>query len=162
LRRYAERTDKQADIALAKQDLAAAQASVAKARADLAQASIRAPIAGRILEIHARPGERVGSDGLLDMGATDAMMVKAEVYESDVGRLQVGQRAVATATPFDTPLTGVLERIGLQVQRQAIVDAAPAANTDARVVEAWIRLDAASSEPASRFTNLQVRVQIEP
>ncbi len=89
------------------------------------------------------------------------MMVEAEIYESDVGRVAVGQRAVVTATPLPEPLTGRVERIGLQVQRQEIVDAAPAANTDARVVEAWIRLDPASSGRAQGLTGLQVRARVE-
>jgi HlyD family secretion protein len=162
LRRYAEAGDGQADIALARQELATAEAAVAAAQADLAQTSIRAPSAGRILEIHVRPGERLGMTGLLDLGATDAMMAKAEIYESDVGRLAIGQAATVTALPLGEPLAGTVERIGLHVRRQTIVDEIPAANTDARVVEVWIRLDAPSSARASRFTNLQTRVRIEP
>jgi HlyD family secretion protein len=162
LGRYSQELDTQADVVLARQDLAAAEAAVARAEADLAQASIRAPSAGRILEIHARPGERIGTGGLLDMGATDTMAVKAEIYESDVGRLRIGQAATVTAAALDASLAGTLQRVGLQVQRQAVVDAQPAANTDARVVEAWIALDPASSKRASHLTNLQVRVRIEP
>jgi HlyD family secretion protein len=161
-RRFAQAGDGQADIALARQELATAEAAIVAAQADLAQTSIRAPSAGRVLDIHVRPGERLGTTGLLDLGATDAMMVKAEIYESDVGRLAAGQAATVTALPLGAPLAGTVERIGLHVQRQAIVDESPAANTDARVVEVWIRLDAPSSERASRFTNLQTRVRIEP
>jgi HlyD family secretion protein len=115
-----------------------------------------------VLDIHVRPGERIGTASLLDLGRTDRMMVRAEIYESDVGRLRVGQPVSVTSTPLAEPLTGTLARIGLQVQRQAIVDATPAANTDARVVEAWIRLDGASSDRAAGLTGLQVRVRIEP
>ena len=162
LRRYAQTGDGQADIALARQELATAEAAIVAAQADLAQTSIRAPSAGRVLHIHVRPGERLGTTGLLDLGETDAMMVKAEIYESDVGRLALGQAATVTALPLGEPLAGKVERIGLHVQRQAIVDESPAANTDARVVEIRIRLDAPYSERASRFTNLQTRVRIEP
>jgi HlyD family secretion protein len=52
-------------------------------------------------------------------------------------------------------------RIGLEVGRQTIVDAAPAANTDARVIKVTVTLDPASSEVAKRFTNLQVTTRIE-
>jgi HlyD family secretion protein len=48
------------------------------------------------------------------------------------------------------------------VRRQEIVNSIPAANTDARVVEVWVRLEKASSEAAARFVNLQVRAEFLP
>lgn len=44
-------------------------ATITSRRSTLEQATIRA-FNGRILTIHARPGERIGSDGVLEMGAT--------------------------------------------------------------------------------------------
>ncbi|MBV9076804.1 MAG: HlyD family efflux transporter periplasmic adaptor subunit [Methylobacteriaceae bacterium] len=160
--RYAGPLESQPDILLAAHELASAEAAVAKAEADLVQTSVTAPAGGQILKVHVRPGERIGSGSLLDMGATDTMMVRVEIYESDVGRLAVGRIATVTAQPLATPLTGAVDRVGLQVQRQAIVDATPAANTDARIVEAWIRLDPASSTRAAGLTGLQVRVRVQP
>ena len=48
------------------------------------------------------------------------------------------------------------------VRRQEIVNSIPAANTDARVVEVWVRLEKTSSEAAARFVNLQVRAEFLP
>jgi HlyD family secretion protein len=46
-----------------------------------------------LIEIHTYPGERVGADGILELGRTDEMVAIAEVYETDIGRVRKGQRA---------------------------------------------------------------------
>src|SRR5262249_36375397 len=70
-----------------------ATAKVEHARAELEQTIVRAPADGRILKIHAYPGEEVGSQGILELGKTDRMFVVAEVYETDIGRIRIGQKA---------------------------------------------------------------------
>jgi HlyD family secretion protein len=57
-------------------------------------------------------------------------------------------------------LQGTVTRVGLEVGRQTLTDANPAANTDARVVKVYVRLDPDSSEVAARYTNLQVMGRI--
>ena len=75
----------------------AAQAGLDAARAELELALVRAPIAGRVLEVHARAGERVGPDGVVELGRTDEMFAVAEVYETDIGRVRTGQQATVTS-----------------------------------------------------------------
>jgi multidrug efflux pump subunit AcrA (membrane-fusion protein) len=41
------------------------------ARAELARARVTSPIDGELIEIHTYPGERVGADGILELGRTD-------------------------------------------------------------------------------------------
>lgn len=135
-------------------------ANLVAARARVALSEIRAPIEGRILEIHARPGERVGDDGVLEMGDTRRMMAVAEVYETDVRKVMTGQRAWVRSAAFDEDLAGTVSRVGLKVGRMDAVAADPVAKTDARVVEVRIELD--SSESVEGLTNLQVEVEIEP
>ena len=69
------------------------EAQLAHARAELERAHVRSPIDGRVLDVHAREGERVGEDGIVELGKTDHMFAIAEVYEDDIGRVRVGQRA---------------------------------------------------------------------
>ncbi|MEO0349804.1 MAG: hypothetical protein AAF282_07115 [Cyanobacteria bacterium P01_A01_bin.15] len=46
------------------------------------------------------------------------------------------------ATPvLDTELQGTVQRIGLQVEAQEVINEDPAANIDAKVVEVHIQLD---------------------
>jgi HlyD family secretion protein len=73
---------------------------------DLAQSEVRAPIAGVVLEIDIRPGERPGSDGLMTLGRTDRMMARVEVFQTEIGRVREGQGVELTAAPLATPLTG--------------------------------------------------------
>ncbi|MGA0216043.1 MAG: HlyD family efflux transporter periplasmic adaptor subunit, partial [Vulcanococcus sp.] len=60
---------------------------------DLKDSQLRSPIDGTVLRVYARPGERPGSDGILSVGASDRMEAIAEVYESDIGRIRLGQSA---------------------------------------------------------------------
>ncbi len=139
------------DIALA--DLAAAKAS-------LELAVVRAPLRAQVLEIHAYPGERVGPEGIMDLGRTDRMYAVAEVYETDITSVKVGQLATIRSPAMAGELTGKVERIALKVGRLDVVGTDPIAKTDARVVEVFILLD--DSEVVSRFTNMQVKVEIQP
>ncbi|MBT8068262.1 MAG: efflux RND transporter periplasmic adaptor subunit [Gammaproteobacteria bacterium] len=139
------------DIALA--DLAAAKAS-------LELSIVRAPLRAQVLEIHAYPGERVGPEGVMELGRTDRMYAVAEVYETDIAEVEVGQVATIRTTAIDDELLGKVERISLKVGRLDVIGADPIAKTDARVVEVFILLD--DSEAVSRFTNMQVKLEIQP
>jgi HlyD family secretion protein len=139
------------DIALA--DLAAAQAR-------LELAVVRAPIRAQVLEIHAYPGERVGPEGIMELGRTDRMYAVAEVYETDITAVAVGQAARVFTSAMDTELTGKVERISLKVGRLDVIGTDPIAKTDARVVEVFILLD--DSDAVASFTNMQVKVEIQP
>jgi HlyD family secretion protein len=139
------------DIALA--DLAAAQAR-------LELSVVRSPIRAQVLEIHAYPGERVGPEGVMELGRTDRMYAVAEVYETDIAQVKVGQAAKIRTSAVDEELLGKVERISLKVGRLDVIGADPIAKTDARVVEVFILLD--DSETVSRYTNMQVKVEIQP
>ncbi|MGH0032680.1 MAG: efflux RND transporter periplasmic adaptor subunit [Myxococcota bacterium] len=137
-----------------------AEAELARARAELSRAYVRSPIDGRVLYVHAREGEQVGSDGILELGRTDAMFAVAEVYEDDVARVRVGQRARVRSPALPDDLSGTVDWIHLKVAKQDALGTDPAARKDARVVEVEIRLD--DSAPAAALTNLQVEIEIEP
>src|SRR5580704_1551991 len=81
------------DVQLAEAEVVAATTAVEKARTELEASSIRAPFSGRVLTIHAHPGEEIGPRGVIEIGRTDKMYVIAEVFESDVPRVKVGQNA---------------------------------------------------------------------
>ncbi len=142
-----------------------ARSNLKLAEARLARSIIRAPQAGQVLDILRQPGEAIeistgtaGGQSLLKLGNTSQMSVVAEVYETDVRRVRQGQTAVITSPAFPGQLTGVVERIGLQINKNDVIDTDPAANTDTRVVEVYIRLQ--DSRPVAQLTNLQVDVAI--
>ena len=137
-----------------------ARAQLRHAEVELARSTVRAPIDGQVLEIHARTGEKVGPQGILELGRTDEMYAIAEVYETDVRRIKVGQRARVSSPALEAPLEGVVERVGMKIGKLDALSTDPAARTDARVVEVEIRLD--DSEPVKSLTNLQVEIAIAP
>jgi HlyD family secretion protein len=137
-----------------------ARAEHDQALADLKLAKVRSPISGRVIEVHAREGERVGPDGIMELGRVDEMYAIAEVYETDIPRVRLGQRAIVTSPALDAPLSGAVDWISLTVGRLEDLDTEPSARTDARIVEVEVRLD--DSSTAGRFTNLQVEVEFQP
>jgi HlyD family secretion protein len=142
--------------------VASAEQNLATAEAQMQLTIIRAPQTGQILDIYAEPGEAVSPSGepLLAMGDTRQMYVVAEVYETDVGLVTVGQPVTITSRngAFNETLTGTVETIGLQIAKNDVLDDDPAANADARVVEVRIKVD--QSEVVAGLTNLQVDVAI--
>ena len=149
-----------ANLETAQMELDIALADLAAARARLELAIVRAPIRAQVLEIHAYPGERVGPEGVMELGRTDRMYAVAEVYETDIAQVEVGQAARVRSSAFDDELLGKVERISLKVGRLDVIGADPIAKTDARVVEVFILLD--DSEAVSRYTNMQVKIEILP
>lgn len=138
----------------------AAQAAVSAANAMLALSTVVAPQKGQVLYVHTRPGERIGVEGVIEMGRTDKMYAVAEVYETDILQVKVGQKARILSPALPEPQTGTVERIGLKVGRMDVLGMDPVAQADARVVEVYILLDDASA--VSDLTNLQVEVEIIP
>jgi HlyD family secretion protein len=149
------------DVRSAQAEVNRAIASRKQAKASLAEAEVRSPVDGEVLYIHTRSGEVVSSDGIVELGQTRQMQAIAEVYQSDVSKVKPGQRVRVTGDSFTGELTGTVERVGSQVRRQTIVNTDPSTNIDSRVVEVHANLDAASSQKAAKFTNLQVQVVIE-
>ncbi|MEA5595842.1 ABC exporter membrane fusion protein [Rivularia sp. UHCC 0363] len=148
--------DVQAQFAEVKDTIAA----VNQAKEKLKQVYVRSPQAGEVLEIHTRAGEVVSSDGIVEIGKTSEMYAKAEVYQTDISKIKVGQKAKITSNSLPNELQGEVEWIGSKIRRQTVINTDPSENIDAKVVEVRVRLDDQSSEIASKFTNLQVEVEI--
>jgi HlyD family secretion protein len=149
------------DVAMVLRELAAAEADLAVTRANLDLATIRAPFKGRITAINARPGERIGNDGVVEMGATDNMRAVIEVYQSDIDRIRLNQSAELRADALTQTFAGKVERIGIAIKRQTVVNNDPATATDARVVEVFVALDADTSRKLSAYSRLQVRAKFK-
>jgi len=145
-------------IQLTETKVRVAQAHLARVEAELQRAYIRAPRAGRVLEILVRPGELMGEAGVLELGRVDHMHAIAEVYESDIRYVQVGQKATVRSPAFESDLAGQVKSIRQKVQKQDEIGTDPAARKDARIVEVVVELD--DSRQAAHLTNLQVDILI--
>lgn len=146
------------DVQQAESQVNVAIANLQKAKAELDTAIIRAPISGQVLEVHADPGEQVGEDGIVELGKTDQMYAIAEVYETDIKKVRIGQKAKITSEAFAGEITGIVDQVGLQIRKNDVLNTDPAADTDSRVVEVKIKLD--DSRKVAGLTNLQVDVAI--
>lgn len=162
LARFASRAvDDQPDVVVAARNVAAAEAELARAQMDLGRAEVRAPIAGTILNIHATPGQRPPSQGIMEMGDIGQMMAEVEIWQDRIAAIVTGQPVEIVADALGRSLRGTVESIGLTVGRQGLISDDAAANSDARVIRVLVTLDAESSVIAMRYTNLEAVARID-
>jgi HlyD family secretion protein len=131
---------------------------------DLADSELRAPLAGTVLKIHSRPGERPANDGVLELGAGDQMEAVAEVYESDINRVKLGQvvSLVSENGGFSGSLQARVIRISPQVRQRAVLSTDPTGDADARVVEVRLALDPADAGKVRDLAGLKVIARFTP
>ncbi len=151
------------DVNVERSQVAQARASVARVQEELDLATVKSPQDGQVLKIYTRPGELVGTQGIISLGKTQAMVAVAEVYELDVSRIRVGQIATVTSknNAFSEVLRGKVVEVGLEIGKQDVLNTDPAAQFDARVVEVKVLLDEPSSRRVSGLTNLSLQVAID-
>jgi HlyD family secretion protein len=129
------------DLAISEAEVARARMTVNRAKADMELAAIKAPITGRILKIYAREGESIGTDGFVEMGDTHKMCAVAEVYEADIPRVKIGQKATVKIESSSEVMEGHVIQLGYLIGRRIVLDNDPVKDTDAKIVEVWIQLE---------------------
>jgi HlyD family secretion protein len=152
------------DVEVARTELSRAQAATLRAKANMETSNLRSPQDGQVLVINTKPGEVVSDQkqGIMEIGQTGQMYVVAEIYESDIGKVKLGQKATITSNALDKPLQGTVEQLGLRIAKKNVLDSDPTADVDARIIEVKVRLNPASSRRVEGLTNLQVKVAIQP
>ncbi|MDB5316519.1 MAG: hypothetical protein JWO24_2363, partial [Rhodospirillales bacterium] len=143
-------------------ELAAASAARDKARADAALSRLAAPIAGTVLRVIARTGERISDDGVVEMADLSRLDIVADVYETDLARLHVGATAEIIVPGEPRRFTATLREIGWQVRRAPQSTTDPVAAIDSRTVAVRLALDEAGVAALARRSNMQVQVAIRP
>ena len=125
---------------------------------DLAESELVSPIDGVVLKIHSRVGERPGSDGVMEVGASQAMEALVEVYESDINRISLGQPVTLTSENggFKGTLEGRVERITPQVRQRKVLSTDPTGDADARVIEVDVVLSPESAQRVTQLSGLKV------
>ena len=109
------------NLVVLQHNLEIADAGIAQAREALSHMTITSPIDGVVTRLEAEVGEMVimgtmNNPGTVIMvvGDLSKMLIVAQVDESDVGKLEVGQRATVHVEAFtDREFTGVVESIAL-------------------------------------------------
>ncbi len=153
------------DIKVAQIELEKANIAVKQRKADLEDMKVKVPVAGQILRINTRVGERVNiQQGIVELGQTQQMYVVAEIHETDIAKVRIGQKATISSEygGFEEDITGEVEHLGLQVGAKQLSQAAgnPTQDENSRIVEVKIRINPEDSIKVANFTYMKVRVEI--
>ena len=100
----------------------------------------------------------------MDVGASQTMQARIEVYESDISRIRLGQSVTLSSENggFENELRGSVLRISPQVEQRAVLSTDPTGDADARVVAVDVGLDPADAARVSRLAGLKVIARFKP
>ena len=154
------------DVRVAEVELEKAIVAVERVKAELEDTKVKVPIAGQILRINTRVGEQVNTQqGIVELGRTDEMYAIAEVYETDISKVEIGQPATISSEygGFEGKLKGMVEHLGLQVGAKQLSESSqdPTQDENSRIVEVKVRIDPKDSKKVAGLTNMKVRVEID-
>ncbi len=141
------------DQSLAEADLKLAQAQLDEAQARYDKTFIRSPIDGSVLRKHHRSGESVSNsstvpDPILTIGDRKTLRVRVDVDETDVSKVNVGQRAYVTADAFGKQkFWGHVVRVGQQLGPKNVRTDEPTEKVDTKILETLVELDPGSHLP---------------
>ncbi len=134
-----------------------ARNAVALAERQLEQTVVRAPIAGSVLRLLARPGERAVGP-VVELGQTGRMCAVAEVHSTEIHLVHAGQRAEFTSPSIEAALAGEVESVGMMINFRNIFGEDSSAVTNAKVFE--VRVSLAPDARVGRFSNLEGQMRI--
>jgi RND family efflux transporter MFP subunit len=138
------------DTSRMKHDVATSQ--LKKSQADLQYANallentyIRAPFSGKIIKRFLDPGETITLEKLVpivNIADVNKIKVRAEINDTDIGKLRIGQRAVVTTDAYPgEEFMGTVAEISQAVGKKSILSDNPAEMVDTKVLEVKIELD---------------------
>ena len=139
-----------------------ARAESAAAAAALAKLTIRAPIAGTVLQVNGKPGELASptyAQPLLVIGDVSALRVRAELDERDFGEIKIGQPVLVRAAAFrGREFAGKVSFIAPLVEQGRINARGQRNVTDVDVVE--VLVDLTQADPLA--VGMKVDVYFQP
>jgi HlyD family secretion protein len=151
------------DVAMAQANLALAEANLDEQRVLLQKTQLRSPVDGVVLRRYLKTGETISIQPLipiLQVGDTRQLRVRTEIDETEVGQLELGQRAWATAPAYPgRRFGGVIARLGQRMGRKTVRSDEPTEKNDTNVLDVLIDFDDAGVRLP---IGLRVNVFIEP
>lgn len=134
----------------------------AAAAAAIDKLTIRAPLAGTVLQVNAKPGELAGPSNaqpLLVLGDISALRVRAELDERDFGEIKIGQPVLVRAAAFrGREFAGKVAFIAPIVEPGRISARGQRNVTDVDVVEVLVDL----AQPDPLAVGMKVDVYFQP
>lgn len=143
-----------------------AKAVIDQIDAALEDTVIRAPFSGRVVKKYKEVGETVGSltspDYIMKIADVRRMKVRAEVEESDMGKVAIGQKATVTADAYPgTVFKGEVIKIGQSVGKKRLRTDDPRERIDTKVIETEIELKDIKEVRDKLKIGMTVEVKIE-
>ncbi|MCW5823182.1 MAG: efflux RND transporter periplasmic adaptor subunit [Cyanobacteria bacterium TGS_CYA1] len=149
------------DIAYAEAEVLAARAHAEKMRQQYELTLVRAPMDGQVIKVITKKGEAASNKTLFELGKTNSMVAVAEVFESDVHKIKIGDNATISGSAILSPVSGKVIEIGHKLIKQKVFSSQPGENFDDRVVETKILIDKACNQQVKNLTNAQVQILFE-
>ena len=157
---------RQEDVLVAQAQMQAAMARRDQARKELERLTVRAPIAGTILQVKYRPGEYynpasptgVSVEPLVMLGDLRAIRVRIDVDERDIARVRLSAPGYVTLSAFPgRRFMGKVVEIGARMGRKNVRTDDPVERLDVKILEVVLRID----EPNGLVPGIRVTGYIE-
>ncbi|HET8576770.1 MAG TPA: efflux RND transporter periplasmic adaptor subunit, partial [Methylomirabilota bacterium] len=131
-----------ADLTRARNQVAEAEAALERAQAVLRTSVIESSVNGKVIRKMVEPGDAVGIGvPLMVLADVQKVLVKADVDETDLGKIALGQRAKITADAFPGRVfPGTVIEIGESVGKRRIRPDDPAKLQDMKILETKIEV----------------------
>jgi HlyD family secretion protein len=141
-------------------ELKQAKSDASLAEKELAQSTLTSPMDGTVLKINARPGERVSDNGVITLADLSQLDVVAEIYERDMPRIKVGQKAEIMIPGVSGVTAGEVRELGYEVRKNDMNNTDPLSDRDNRVIEVRITLASDAVAQLEHLLLMQVQVRI--
>jgi HlyD family secretion protein len=156
------------DHAASEAELALAKSELAEAEAKYEKTLIRSPINGVVLRKHHRSGESVSNsstvpDPIVTIGDNSVLRVRMDVDETEVAKVKVGQAAYVTADAYGKEkFVGHVIRVGKELGRKNVQTDEPTEKVDTKILETLIQLDAGAQLPVGLRVDAYVETGMLP
>jgi HlyD family secretion protein len=149
------------DLEIARALLELARGQLAEAEAFLAKTVLRSPIDGVVLHRFRREGEAVSDQPptpIVKLGDISRLRVRADIDETDIARIAVGQAAYVTADAWPGQrFEGRILRVGQRLGRKTLRTDDPTERNDSKVLETLIELAPGTRLPVGLRVDVFVR-----
>jgi ABC exporter DevB family membrane fusion protein len=145
-------------LAMLRRKLDLARAEINRAEAALANARLTAPYAGVITRKHREDGEALDIGlPVLDIATLNDRYVRAEIDETDIGRLKVGQAAQVTADGFPAlEFAGRVVEVKQQMGPKKLIPTDPSKIVDYKVLDVEVSLPPDCPYPIMLPVNVRI------
>jgi HlyD family secretion protein len=149
---------RESDAAVLVSEIRAAEAEQARLTAEMQLYTILAPTSGQVLKVLVHNGESAGPNGVAEILEDGPLYAIAEVTESDIFKVKIGNKATVKGDLLPLTAEGVVESIGRLVAGSEVLTSDPSAFTDKRIIPVKIRLS--GFEPARALIHARVAILI--